>query len=59
MFEEKGAGDTIFHGGFGMINYQGIVKPTFHAYRFLHSLGDEILSAGSGGVVTRKRKPVG
>jgi xylan 1,4-beta-xylosidase len=44
------------HGGFGMINYQGIVKPTFHAYRFLHALGDEILSAGVGGIVTRDKK---
>lgn len=53
IFEEGGAGDTIFHGGFGMINVQGIVKPTFHAYRFLGALGDELLSQTSAGVVTR------
>lgn len=41
VFEEKGGGETIFHGGFGMINFQGIVKPSFHAYRMLHQLGDE------------------
>ena len=23
VFEEHGAGDTAFHGGFGLINYQG------------------------------------
>lgn len=55
VFEEGGAGDTIFHGGFGMINYQGLVKPAFHAYRFLHELGDERLNAVSGGIVTRHR----
>lgn len=43
IFEEKGGGETIFHGGFGMINFQGIVKPSFHAYRMLHQLGDEKL----------------
>ncbi len=44
IFEEKGGGEEIFHGGFGMINFQGIVKPSFHAYRMLHQLGDERLS---------------
>jgi xylan 1,4-beta-xylosidase len=53
IFEEGGAGDTIFHGGFGMINAQGIVKPTFHAYRFLSSLGDEVIATFDCGIVTR------
>ena len=39
--EEKGGGEEIFHGGFGMINFQGLVKPSFHAYRMLNQLGDE------------------
>lgn len=43
IFEEKGGGEEIFHGGFGMINFQGIVKPSFHAYRMLNQLGDEKL----------------
>lgn len=41
VFEEKGGDEELFHGGFGMINFQGIVKPSFHAYRMLHQLGDE------------------
>ena len=53
IFEESGAGDTIFHGGFGMINLQGIVKPTYHAYRFLHLLGDELLHKEEAGVIAR------
>ncbi|MEA5429292.1 GH39 family glycosyl hydrolase [Arcicella lustrica] len=56
IFEEKGAGETIWHGGFGMINYQGIVKPTFHAYRMLNQLGDEILHKEEGLIVTRHSK---
>ncbi|WP_299780744.1 hypothetical protein [uncultured Formosa sp.] len=43
IFEEKGGAESIFHGGFGMINYQGLVKPSYHAYRMLHQLGDEKL----------------
>lgn len=43
IFEEKGGGEKIFHGGFGLINFQGIVKPSYHAYRMLHQLGDEKL----------------
>lgn len=53
VFEEGGAGDSIFHGGFGLINYQGIVKPAFHAYRMLNELGDEILHKEEGMIVTR------
>ncbi|WP_297089388.1 hypothetical protein [uncultured Draconibacterium sp.] len=41
VFEEKGGAASIFHGGFGMINFQGLVKPSYHAYRMLHQLGDE------------------
>ncbi len=53
VFEESGAGDTIFHGGFGLINFQGIVKPAFHAYRFLHLLGDIELARAPGIIATR------
>lgn len=53
VFEEQGAGPTIFHGGFGLVNYQGIVKPTFHAYQFLNALGDETLARTDGAIITR------
>ncbi|WP_117882396.1 GH39 family glycosyl hydrolase [Aureibaculum luteum] len=43
IFEEKGGASSIFHGGFGMINFQGLVKPSYHAYRMLHQLGDQKL----------------
>lgn len=52
-FEEGGAGSSIFHGGFGMINLQGIVKPVFHAYRFLNMLGDCRLAQTEYGIITR------
>jgi len=43
IFEEKGGASSIFHGGFGMINFQGLVKPSYHAYRMLHQLGNQKL----------------
>ena len=39
IFEEAGPRTTPFHGGFGLINYQGINKPAFYAYQFLNRLG--------------------
>lgn len=54
VFEEGGAGDSIFHGGFGLINYQGIVKPGFHAYRMLAGLGDTLIYRDEHAFITRK-----
>ncbi len=54
VFEEKGGGHSIFHGGFGMINYQGIVKPSFHAYRMLNQLGTEKLFSNDHLFVSRR-----
>jgi len=39
VFEENGPAPRPFHGGFGLINYQGIRKPAYWAYKFLASLG--------------------
>ncbi len=40
IFEEAGPRFTPFHGGFGMLNIQGINKPVFYAYQFLNRLGN-------------------
>ncbi|HEX6426565.1 MAG TPA: glycoside hydrolase [Niastella sp.] len=40
IFEESGPRFTPFHGGFGMLNTQGINKPVFYTYQFLNRLGD-------------------
>jgi xylan 1,4-beta-xylosidase len=45
LFEEPGPPPTPFHGGFGLINREGIRKPAFFAYKYLHALrGKEIPS---------------
>lgn len=56
IFEEKGGASSIFHGGFGMINFQGIVKPSYHAYQMLNKLGDEELYRKDNVFVTRSSK---
>jgi xylan 1,4-beta-xylosidase len=54
IFEESGVVPSPFHGGFGMINFQGLRKPSFYAYQFLNRLGDEELaSSDSDSWVTR------
>jgi xylan 1,4-beta-xylosidase len=53
IFEEKGLGDTIFHGGFGLINAQGIPKPAYHGYWYLGQLGPRMLDMGDSHAVTR------
>jgi xylan 1,4-beta-xylosidase len=40
IFEEPGPRTTPFHGGFGLLNYQDLPKPSFFAYKFLNQLGD-------------------
>lgn len=48
IFEEAGPRATPFHGGFGLLNYQDLSKPSFYAYQFLHRLGDTEVACGDG-----------
>ncbi len=38
LFEEPGPPPTPFHGGFGLLNREGIRKPAYFAYKYLHAL---------------------
>ncbi len=38
LFEESGPPPTPFHGGFGLLNREGIRKPAFFAYKYLNAL---------------------
>ena len=44
IFEESGPRFTPFHGGFGLMNIEGIKKPAFFAYSFLNKLGETELA---------------
>jgi len=54
IFEESRVGDTPFHGGFGLVNVQGLKKASYHGYWFLSRLGEEMLDEGDGYAVTRR-----
>jgi beta-xylosidase len=54
IFEEGRLGDTCFHGGFGLVNVQGLKKPSYHGYWFLSQLGDEELESGDSYAITRR-----
>jgi xylan 1,4-beta-xylosidase len=43
LFEEPGPPTASFQGGFGLLNREGIRKPAFFAYKFLHALQGESL----------------
>jgi xylan 1,4-beta-xylosidase len=38
LFEESGPPPSPFHGGFGLLNREGIRKPAFFAYKYLSAL---------------------
>jgi xylan 1,4-beta-xylosidase len=45
LFEEPGPPTASFQGGFGLLNREGIRKPAFFAYKYLHEIqGSAILS---------------
>lgn len=43
LFEEPGPPTAPFQGGFGLLNPQGIRKPAYFAYKYLHRLGERAL----------------
>ncbi len=43
LFEEAGPPPSSFHGGFGLINREGIRKAAFFAYKYLNQLGPQLL----------------
>ena len=54
IFEENGPVPSPFHGGFGLINFQGLRKPAFYAYQFLNRLGpEELISSDADSWITR------
>jgi xylan 1,4-beta-xylosidase len=57
IFEEAGPRFEAFHGGFGLMNTQGIKKPAYFAYQFLNALGPvELKNADAKSYATRDEK---
>ena len=56
LFEESGPPPSPFHGGFGLLNREGIRKPAFFAYKYLHALqGDSIATSDSQAMLATDR----
>jgi xylan 1,4-beta-xylosidase len=60
LFEEPGPPTAPFEGGFGLMNPQGIRKPAYFAYKYLHQLGEQEIKAAEDAqsIVTRDGKAV-
>ena len=58
VFEEIGAGPSLFHGGFGLLHYHAIRKPVFTAYEMLSGLGSTVLVKGRDHLMTRRQGTV-
>jgi len=57
IFEEAGPRFTPFHGGFGMLNIQGINKPVFYAYQFMNRLGNtELVNSDENSWICKDNK---
>jgi len=57
IFEEAGPRFTPFHGGFGLLNTQGIKKPAFYAYQFMNKLGEtELMDKDSASWACKNEK---
>lgn len=57
IFEEAGPRFTPFHGGFGLLNTQGINKPAFYSFKFMNKLGNmELINTDSTSWVCKDTK---
>ncbi|WP_456271155.1 GH39 family glycosyl hydrolase [Bacillus sp. AK031] len=54
LFEEFRQEKHLFHGGFGLMTYNGIKKAGYHAFHFLSQLGDELVVKNEYMIVTKK-----
>jgi xylan 1,4-beta-xylosidase len=55
LFEEPGPPTAPFQGGFGLLNPEGIRKPAFFAYKYLHALrGNSIATSDPHAMLSTK-----
>ena len=56
LLEERADFDTMYHGGYGLLTYDGIPKAGYEAMRLVAMLGDTIEDAGEGWILTSGRE---
>lgn len=55
LFEEPGPPTAPFQGGFGLLNPQGIRKPAYFAYKYLHALdGNSLATSDPQAILSSK-----
>jgi len=54
LHEEFRLPQPLFHGGFGLMTFNGIKKPAYHGFSFLSQLGNEILFQSESAIITRE-----
>jgi xylan 1,4-beta-xylosidase len=55
LFEEPGPPTAPFQGGFGLLNPEGIRKPAYFAYKYLHALqGSSLATSDSKAMLSTK-----
>ncbi|MBO9622939.1 MAG: cellulase family glycosylhydrolase [Sphingomonas sp.] len=60
LFEEPGPPPTPFHGGFGLMNREGVRKPAWFAYKYLNLLhGREVSSADTQALIATEARRTG
>lgn len=58
LMEEKKLGISSFHGGFGLINKEGLKKSSYYAYYLLSKLGYRIIEQGEDYIVTKNHEDI-
>ena len=59
LFEEPGPPTAAFQGGFGLMNPQGIRKPAYFAYKYLHALeGSSLATSDAQAMVSTKDRNI-
>lgn len=52
--EAENLTNAIFFGDRGLLNWEGLKKPSYYSYYFLSQLGDAVVAQGDGYIVTSK-----
>lgn len=53
IFREFSKEPALYHGGFGLMTYNGIKKASYHALAFLSKLGEELITIKENMIVTK------
>lgn len=56
LLEERADIESVYHGGYGLLTYNGIPKAGYHALRLLHHMGDQIIQCAPGWMLTRQQQ---